>query len=246
MGIIKGVILKINPKAVIVDLTHSLSHKRLLEAAFILNTATPYFPAGTIHLTVVDPGVGGDRRLIGIQGKDRFWIGPDNGLFTLVFKENPKASLFNLINRKYFLKTISATFHGRDILAPAAAHLSLGVSLKDMGEPISDPLLLPIPEPEQMADKIIGQVLWTDHFGNLITNIRQEQLRPFLSSSSVKIRIGNRTISQFHRTYSQGKPGRLMALIGSSGYLEIASNLGSAAEILGFRPDKPIKVAITF
>jgi len=246
LGIMKGVILKINPKAVIVDLTHSLSNKRLLEAAFILNTTTPYFPAGTIHLTVVDPEVGGNRRLIAIKDRDQIWLGPDNGILTLVVKKNPKASLFNLSNRKYFLKNISATFHGRDILAPAAAHLSLGVSLKDLGEPISDPLLLPIPEPEIMADKVIGQVLWADHFGNLITNIRQEQLRPFLSSSSVKIQIGNKTISQFHQTYSQGKPGRLMALIGSSGYLEIASNLGSAAEILGFRPAKTIAIAVTF
>ena len=246
VGIMKGVILKINPRAVIVDLTHALSNKRLLETAFILQTAYPYFPKGTIHVAVVDPGVGGNRRLIGIQGKDRLWIGPDNGIFSLVVKENPGASLFSLSNLKYFLKNISATFHGRDILAPVAAHLSLGVSLKDMGEAISDSVLLPIPETVITKDKITGQVLWADHFGNLITNIRPEWLHPFFSSPSLKIKIGNKTISEIHQTYSQGKTGRLLALIGSSGYLEIASNQASAAKILGFRPDKIMAVVVAF
>jgi S-adenosyl-L-methionine hydrolase (adenosine-forming) len=246
VGIMKGVILKINPRAVIVDLTHALSNQCLLEAAFILQTAYPYFPEGTIHVAVVDPGVGGNRRLIGIQVKDRLWVGPDNGVFTLVIKENPRASLFSLSNRKYFLKNISATFHGRDILAPVAAHLSSGVSLKEIGDAISDPVLLCIPEPEIKGDKILGQVLWVDHFGNLITNIKQEWLHPFFSSPSLKIKIGNKTISEIHQTYSQGKTGRLMALIGSSGHLEIASNQASAAKILGFRPDKIMAVVVAF
>ncbi len=174
----KGVILGINPKVRLVDLTHALSHHHLLEAAFILNSAFPYFPPGTIHLAVVDPGVGGDRRLMVIQDKDGIWIGPDNGLFSLVLKNHPEARLFHLVNQAYFLKTVSCTFHGRDILAPAAAHLSLGVSPFEMGEPLSDPVMLDIPDPEIKNDRIMGQVLWADHFGNLITNIIHRRSGP--------------------------------------------------------------------
>ena len=159
VGMMKGVILGINPDVRLVDLTHALSHHRLLEAAFILSSAFPYFPPGTIHLAVVDPGVGGDRRLMVIQDKDGIWIGPDNGLFTLVLKDHPQAVLFQLKNQAYFLETVSSTFHGRDIMAPAAAHLSLGVSPWEMGEAFSDPLLLEIPEPEVKSNGIIGQVL---------------------------------------------------------------------------------------
>jgi S-adenosylmethionine hydrolase len=244
VGIIKGVILGINPQVRLVDLTHDLSHHHLQEAAFILYTAYPYFPRGTIHLAVVDPGVGGARRLIAIQEENSIWIGPDNGLFTLVLKNQPEALIVHLTNTAFFLKTVSATFHGRDILAPAVAHLSLGVSIKEMGETISDPFLLNIPAPEIKENRLIGQVLWMDHFGNLITNISQKMVLPFLSGLSLNIIVGSQTIHEINRTYSQGRPGQLMALIGSSGYLEIACNLGKASEKVGFHPDKGLKVEV--
>ncbi len=234
VGIMRGVILGINPDVRLVDLSHALSHHRLLEAAFVLNSAFSYFPGGTIHLAVVDPGVGGERRLIGIKGKDHIWIGPDNGLFTLVLKEQPKAKIIQLTNRAFFLKKISSTFHGRDMLAPVAAHLSLGIRLEEMGPPVSDPVLLSLPEPEIKKNRIIGQVLWADHFGNLITNISREALLPFLSGPSFKIMVESHIITALLQSYSQGRAGALMALIGSSGYLEIACNLGSAAEMVGF------------
>jgi S-adenosyl-L-methionine hydrolase (adenosine-forming) len=127
VGIMKGIILGINPQVQLVDLTQALSNHGLREAAFVLQTAYSYFPKGTVHLAVVDPEVGGARRLIAIQGKDTIWVGPDNGLFTLVLKENPQSKIIQLTNSAFFLKRVSFTFHGRDILAPVAAHLSMGV-----------------------------------------------------------------------------------------------------------------------
>ncbi len=244
VGIMKGVILGINPEVRIVDLDHSLSHHRLPEAAFALNTAFIYFPIGTIHLAVVDPGVGGERRLIGIKGKDYIWLGPDNGLFTLVLKEQPKAKIIELTNRALFLKKISSTFHGRDILAPVAAHLSLGISLEEMGPPVGDPVTLSLPEAEAKKNKIIGQVLRADHFGNLITDISRKILLPFLSGPPFKIVIKSHAITELSQTYSQGRPGVLIALIGSSDYLEIACNLGSAAQKVGYQTGKEMKITV--
>ena len=149
-----------------------------------------------------------------------------------------------MTNRAFFLKKISSTFHGRDIMAPAAAHLSLGIRLEEMGPPVSDPVLLPLPEPEIKKNRLIGRVLWADHFGNLITNISREALLPFLSGSAFKMMIGSQTITALLQTYSQGRAGALMALIGSSGYLEIACNLGNAAEMVGFEPGKEMKVRV--
>lgn len=244
VGIMKGVILGINPDARLVDLSHALSHQRLPEEVFVLNSAFSYFPIGTIHLVVVDPGVGGERRLIAIKGKNHIWIGPDNGLFTLVLREQPKAKIIQLSNQAFFLKKRSSTFHGRDILAPVAAHLSLGTSLEEMGPPVSDPVLLSLPEPEIKKNRIIGQVLRADHFGNLITNLSLKVLLPFLSGPPLKIIIKLHTITELSQTYSQGRPGALMALIGSSDYLEIACNLGSAAKMVGFESGLELKVIV--
>jgi S-adenosylmethionine hydrolase len=246
VGIMKGVILGINPQVQLIDLTHALSNQHLMEAAFVLQTAYSYFPKGTVHLAIVDPEVGGGRRLMAIQGKETIWVGPDNGLFTLVLKKQPQAKLFHLTNSAFFLKPVSCTFHGRDILAPVAAHLSQGVPLEEMGPSISDPVLLSFPEPEIKEKEIAGQVLWADHFGNLITNIHQETLLPYLSDPAITVFIGSDTITEILQTYSQGHPGRLMALIGSSGYLEIACNLGRADEKVGFRPTGELKVLVTF
>lgn len=246
VGVMKGVILGINPRVRLVDLTHALSHRHLLEAAFILNSAFPFFPPRTIHLVVVDPGVGGDRRLLVIQDRDNHWIGPDNGLFSLVLINHPEAKLFHLTNRNYFLENVSQTFHGRDIMAPAAAHLSLGVSPFEMGKPISDPVRLDIPDPEITNGRIMGQILWADHFGNLISNISERMLSPFHSNQEFRIIIGSYEISGMQRSYSQGRPGDLLALIGSSGYLEIACNLGRAVEKIGFKAGEILKVEVVF
>ena len=245
VGIMKGVILGINPEVHLVDLTHSLSHHRLLEAAFVLHSAFSYFPKETIHLVVVDPGVGGDRRLIGIKGKEQYWIGPDNGLFSLVLKDQPEALVVHLAKTAFFLPVISATFHGRDKMAPVAAHLSLGVPLMEMGPRVLDPVVLPFPEPEITRGGICGQVLWSDHFGNLITNIHQSEILPWLSGEAPTIRIGSHCITRIHRHYSQGRAGEWMALFSSSGYLEIAFYLGKAAEKMNYTPGMDLTVSVT-
>jgi S-adenosylmethionine hydrolase len=241
----KGVILRINPQVRVVDLTHGLSHHHLLEAAFKLHSAYPYFPVDSIHLVVVDPGVGGERRLIGIQTGEYIWIGPDNGLFTLVVKENPGASIIHLQNERYFLNSVSRTFQGRDIIAPVAAHLSLGVPLTGMGFPITDPVLIPLPELERTGEGIIGQVLWADHFGNLITNIPQKDLAALADPMNLKIIVGTDSIMGIRENYAQETHDKLMALFGSSGYLEIACNLSSAAERVGYEEGQDLKVTVS-
>jgi S-adenosyl-L-methionine hydrolase (adenosine-forming) len=244
VGIMKGVILGINSQARLVDITHALSHHRLLEAAFVLQSAYRYFPAGSIHLVVVDPGVGGERRLIGIQGKDHRWVGPDNGVFTLVLKEAPEATIVHLNNPRFFLPALSQTFHGRDVMAPVAAHLSLGLPLAEMGSPINNPVLLSVPDLHFTEKTLVGQVLWADHFGNLTTNIHQSNISLFSPKGGLKILVGTKTITGIKQNYAQGRPGRLMALFGSSGYLEIACNLGNAAEKLGYALGKVLKVKV--
>ena len=244
VGIMKGVILGINLQVQLVDLTHGLSHHHLLEAAFKLHSAYPYFPVDSIHLVVVDPGVGGERRVIGIQSGEHTWIGPDNGLFTLVVKENPGAAIIHVHDERYLLHSVSRTFHGRDIMAPVAAHLSLGVPLTEMGSPITDPVLISLPDLEQGGEGIIGQVLWADHFGNLITNFRQKDLAVLADPMNLKIIVGADSIMGIRENYAQETPGNLMALFGSGGYLEIACNLGSAADKVGYEAGKKLKVKV--
>jgi S-adenosylmethionine hydrolase len=161
-------------------------------------------------------------------------------------KDHPQAGLFHLKNQAYYLETVSSTFHGRDILAPAAAHLSLGLSLFEMGEIFSDPVLLDIPEPEIENNRITGQVIRADHFGNLITNISEKMLLPYRPGPGLRIFIGIREISGIHQSYIQSQPGRLLALIGSGGYLEIACNLGRADDLIGFKAGEGLKVEVVF
>ena len=244
VGIMKGVILGINPRATLVDITHGLSAHRLLEATFKLTTAAAYFPHGTIHLAVVDPGVGGVRRPIMIKTREYYWIGPDNGLFTRILQAFPDFRVFHLTNPKYFLKPVSHTFHGRDLFAPAAAHLSRGISLASLGNPISDPVLLDLPEPVVKKNSLTGRVLYADRFGNLITNLRRELVKPYSNLPDLIIRIGSHRLQGLQESYAQVKPGEPLALVGSNDYLEIACNLGSAAEMMGYIPGKILDVKV--
>jgi S-adenosylmethionine hydrolase len=245
VGIMKGVILGINPRVTLVDITHGLSPHRLLEAAFKLATAADYFPKGTIHLAVVDPGVGGVRRPIVIKTKKQSWVGPDNGIFTRILQAHPESRVFHLTNPDYFLKPVSHTFHGRDIFAPAAAHLSCGISLAALGIPIPDPVILDLPEPVFKNNSLFGRVLYADRFGNLITNLSREVVNHYSQRREITVRIGSRIIQGVRDRYGQERSGRLLALFGSSGYLEIACNLGSAAEMVGYVPGKVLGVRIS-
>ena len=244
VGIMKGVILGINFRATLVDITHGLSPHRLLEAAFKLATAADYFPKGTIHLAVVDPGVGGVRRPIVVETKKQSWVGPDNGIFTRILQAFPDFRVFQLTNPDYFLKPVSRTFHGRDIFAPAAAHLSRGISLAVLGNPIFDPVLLDLPEPVRKKNSLSGRVLYADRFGNLITNLSREVVDYYSQRGEITVRIRSRIIRGIRDRYGQERSGRLLALFGSSGFLEIACNLGNAAETVGYVPGKVLEVKI--
>ena len=171
VGCLKGVILGLNPRAVLVDLSHEVPPQDIRAGAFILAATAPFFPTGTIHLAVVDPGVGTSRRPLAARCRGQFWVGPDNGLFHLIFAGQGDLEIVSLENPAYFRPQVAATFHGRDLFAPVAAHLSLGVDLRQLGPTVTDPIRLPWPEPTFTAKIIRGEIIHVDRFGNLVSNI---------------------------------------------------------------------------
>ncbi len=224
IGIIKGVILSLFPKARLVDISHNLDPQDIQQAGYLLKTSVPYFPEGTVHLAVVDPGVGTSRRPILVQAREQFLIAPDNGLLTDFI--SPEAKIFHLNRPGFFLNHISQTFHGRDIFAPCAAHLAKGKRPEQLGEAIPDAVRLPRPQPEIQPGRILGQVIHIDRFGNLITNISKEQL-----PEKPLIRIMGKAISGISNSYD-APAGTLLAIIGSAGHLEISLARDSAAHRL--------------
>ncbi len=250
VGLMKGVILSINPSATIVDITHGIDSQDIVQAAYAIHSAFRYFPAGSVHLIVVDPGVGTGRSLLALEMGSQYFVAPDNGVLTLLFNEETISSIVKLTNTNYFLETISRTFHGRDIIAPVGAHLTRGVALHMMGDEItlSDAVRLEniYPCVSDTGD-IAGIIVAIDHFGNLITNIDFQVLAPNIlpgPSQSTRIRIGSHTISGIGETYENGAPNTPIALIGSRGYLEIAVNKGSAAMVLNAGKGDTVQVKI--
>jgi len=231
IGVMKGVILTLNPQAVIVDVTHNVPPQDVWTAAYLVSVSHPYFPAGTVHLAVVDPGVGTGRRAIVVETERAFFVAPDNGLLTYVLREEPVRKIIHLTESRFWLPNPSATFHGRDIFAPVAAHLSKGVPPEEMGAVIEDPVLLPLPCPQKRPNgTILAHVLHIDHFGNLITDVREEDLE-----GDVVIEIAGYRLDGIHRTFADVEPGQPVAYIGSSGRLEIAIRQGNAASAFGIR-----------
>lgn len=232
-GVMHGVILGIAPSTQIVDITHAVGPQNILEGSLVLANAAPYFPPGTIHVAVVDPGVGTGRRPLAARIGEQYFVGPDNGLFTGVIEAAEKAgnsmTFYQLTKPEYWLKEISRSFHGRDIFAPAAAHLAAGVPIERMGEPITDPARIMVPRAEATIDGWAGQVLTVDHFGNLLTNLGPEHLS---GEKRVVIKVGEARIDGLVETFGQREPGSMVAMIDSSGVLEIAVVNGSAAEQL--------------
>ena len=212
VGIMKGVILKIVPQATIVDLTHSISPQNIREAAFSLSTAIDYFPVGTIHLVVVDPGVGGKRRPIAVKTSQAYFVAPDNGVLTHSLKLNPASISIHLNNPAYHLPKVSKTFHGRDIFSPAAAHLARGIPIHALGDRINDLVQISISQPVyQPNGNIEGQIQHIDRFGNCITNIPATML---VRTSGLHIAIGNHGIKQIAESYDAVESGQLVALSG--------------------------------
>ena len=271
VGIMKGVILSINPDARIIDISHQTKPGSVYQAAGLLQEAYPFFPKGTIHVAVVDPGVGGDRRPILVKTKDHFFVGPDNGLFWPIITSHHQTEIIHLTETKYFLSDISNTFHGRDIFAPVAAHVSLGEDPLEMGSLINNPVPLHLPTPEQKENHLLGQVMRVDRFGNLITNIHKKDMDEFLGTappvntptlpSPLRERVGEGVkkrnsytipvikvreliIKGMCSTYSEVNTAETLALIGSSGYLEIAVNQGRACDCIGINPEDIIGIKV--
>jgi S-adenosylmethionine hydrolase len=235
VGVMKGVILGINPEAVIVDLCHGTTVHDPSEAAFLLATSYRYFPKGTIHVAVVDPGVGGPRRPILATCDGHLFVGPDNGLLGLIAERGGPSSVRAITATRYFLQPVSATFHGRDIFAPVAGHLSLGAEPDRFGHPIEDYVRLTLPRPSQCGAKsITGEILHIDRFGNLVSNIGREDFERLASGgpiTALQVEIAGRTIP-IVAYYAQVAPGAPGALIGSANYLEIFVHQGDASRLL--------------
>jgi S-adenosylmethionine hydrolase len=243
VGTLKGVIWSICPPAQIADISHSISPQNVLEGAFALWRAYAFFPSGTIHLAVIDPGVGTSRRPVAMQLGEHFFVGPDNGLFTPMLEdaeqqgELPK--IVHLTNQKYFLQEISRTFHGRDIFAPVAAYLANGVPLADLGPYIHDPVRLQMPKPEKTPDGWRAHVTVIDVFGNLTTDL------PAVAMTGIKnvtIHIHGREVRELVTSYGEKRTGELVALVDSENYIEVAIVNGSAAKILGAQVGEIIEV----
>lgn len=236
VGTMKGVILGIVPDAEIVDICHTVQAFDILDGALALAHAYPYFPPGTVHLVVVDPGVGSARRPIVASSEEFNFVAPDNGVLSLMYAREERLSVRHITSDHYFLQPLSNTFHGRDIFAPVAAYLAKGVIHEKFGEEITDFVRFNAPRPKAIDAKTLrGVVLRVDRFGNLITNFSpqdvpalfQEPVAPF------KITIGKKEISSLRSNFAEGTAGEVFAILGSMGYLEIAANRGSAAQLTG-------------
>ena len=229
VGAVKGVILSINPRCTVVDITHDIAPQDIMQATLALSAAYRYFPPGTIHVAVVDPGVGSSRRPLLVETERCFFIGPDNGIFSSVFKEGGLRRAFEISNAACCLPCPGTTFHGRDIFAPAAAHLSAGVSPEAFGEPASGLVSLALPEPVTSGSGCItGEIIHIDRFGNLITNVSRPLVEKTAGGGPLRAEIGSRTITEILPSYAMADTGQLFCLFGSGGYLEIAVRNGSA------------------
>ena len=239
---IKGVILSINPHCLVVDITHQVTPHDIQEGAFILANAYSYFPKGTIHLSVVDPGVGGARKPILLVTQNYFFIGPDNGLFTLVAQKERVTQVVVLTEQRYFLSKVSKTFQGRDLFAPVAAHLSLGIKPVTFGHEMNTIIKIGFQKPMLKEGKLLGEILHIDTFGNLVSNIDKENLFRFTKGQPLVIRAGGKTISGLKEGYWEGKKGETIALVGSSGFLEISVREGNARKMLKLKRGDQIAI----
>jgi hypothetical protein len=234
VGIIKGVVLNINPDINIVDICHNIRPYNILEAAFIIGESYKVFPRRTIHLVVVDPGVGTSRRPILVAAGSQYFVGPDNGVFTRIYKEHNDVDVIHIKAEHYFLKNRSSTFHGRDIFAPVAAWLSKGIDILKFGDAISDYVVLDIPKPVWLSENVIeGEIIYIDRFGNLNTNLRFDEIekvkRTFIN---INTKLIFRDINvPYVETYGLAEDKGLHYLLNSFGYYEIFVNRGNASEI---------------
>jgi hypothetical protein len=235
---VKGVILTISPESRIVDITHEVAAQDIRSAAFTLGACYSDFPPGTIHVAIVDPGVGSPRRAIIVNAGRYFFVGPDNGIFSFIYARESGSRVFHISNDKYFRHPVSPTFHGRDVFAPVAAHLALGVRPEDLGEEINDYARFEIPRPREVEAQgvIEGCIIHIDRFGNCITNFSGAELRPDRIMPATRFYFVGREISQFGTHFAEAaNRADLFAYPGSAGYWEIGLWCGSAAKFINAR-----------
>ena len=243
VGVMKGVIQGICPGCDIIDLSHQISPQNIQEAGLILQRRAPYFPRDSVHLIVVDPGVGTTRRPIAARLGEHYFVAPDNGLLSQVVNraidEKESVRFFHLNNPRYWLPEISHVFHGRDIFAPCAAHLARGVAIQVLGAEIFDPILMPVDKPSETGFGFIGKIIHIDHFGNLSTNIRREHLG---THKTLIVKTPNGNFEGLFKTFGDCPAGTLMALLGSTGNLILSEVNGSAADRLNLKIDDRIEI----
>ena len=234
VGAVKGVILSTNPSAQIVDLTHEIPAQDIPAAAFTLLAAYKSFPKGTVHLAVVDPGVGSARRGIVVTAGEQFFLGPDNGIFSYIYEREQPFTVFELTNTKYFCHPVSPTFHGRDIFAPVAGALSQKGNPALFGKKITDPVRLEPLAPKSGKAGVTGRIRHIDRFGNCITNLTSKELTAEMIATKASLLVKGKTISSFRTFFADGPPnnGEIFCIWGSAGFLEIALANGSAAASL--------------
>jgi S-adenosylmethionine hydrolase len=233
VGAMKGVILNINPAARIVDINHNVVPYDILDGALSIANCYRYFPPRTLHVVVVDPGVGTERRPLLVSGEKQFFIAPDNGVLSRIF-ESESCTIRHITSEHYFLNPVSPTFHGRDIFAPVAGWLSKAWQSEAFGEIIPDPVRFGIPKAKAAGNAVKGVVLRVDAFGNLMTNLTAEDVpAAVVASGAIKLAVNGKEVRKFAQTFALGTPGEPIALLGSAGYLEIAVNRGNAARALG-------------
>ena len=246
-GVMKGAVLQINPAATVVDVSHRIDPFNVIEAAMMVTAVFRYFPAGTVHVVVVDPGVGSARDIIAVEGDGYHWVAPDNGVLYPLIRKLESVSIVRVVERRYFRPTVSNTFHGRDIMAPVAGHLSKGLTLDRLGPRVAIEALVrcEIPVPVITPQGIEGQVMTVDRFGNLITNIDEATLitsTPRNQWPQLQIRVGQRRLMGLVDSYSEVQADQPLALIGSRGVLEVAVNAGSASHYFDAGRGAPVRV----
>ena len=249
VGVMKGVIWRICPQAQIADLSHLISPQNIAEAALVLFRAMPYFPPFSVHVAVVDPGVGTARRPMAARIGDQYYVGPDNGTLTLCLARAERLGqsvmCIHLNQPQYWLEDVSHVFHGRDIFAPVAGHLAAGVQLEALGVSFSDPVLLPLPRPERTPFGWRGEIIHIDHFGNVSSNLRIEDLPDVLKQKEkVTVRVGDLEIHGLVNTFGDRQPGETVALFGSTGNLLVCVVNGSAAERLNLKIGDPLEILL--
>lgn len=241
VGVMKGVILSIAPQVQLADITHAIQPQNVMHGALVLGRAYHFFPPGTIHLAVIDPGVGTDRRGIALRVGEHTFVGPDNGIFTAPLSEGKPFQAVSLDNKVYQLPVVSRTFHGRDIFAPAAAHLAKGMEMSELGSPLTDLVKMELPKPLRIGNIWHAQVLLVDVFGNLITNLTGAEL---VGQTVVEVTCHGEKIAGLTNTFGDTKAGRVIAMLDSSDTLSLSLVNGSAASFLSAGPGTKIKVRV--